>query len=237
MVINLDPRCSIFFGNASTSPVSHKNEAQFKGYCNELRQQLDLKNIVVQHQVHGTDGWFIDDINQLTSPAIYKEREGDFLITNQQGLGIGVITADCLSIIFYAPQHNLVAVAHAGWRGSVAGITIKVLENFIQKYNLDVSQVQVYFGPAARSCCYEVQQDFVNNLPSGMQSFVTQRDGKYFFDNSGLNKQQLTACGILPEKIYDQYNLCTICNHQFCSYRRSETKEEYKSQTTVVWLR
>ena len=79
-------------------------------------------------------------------------REGDFLITNQPGMGIAVLTADCLPIIFYVPQHNFVAAAHARWRASIAGIGIKVLENFNQQYNLDLSQVQVYFGPAARSC-------------------------------------------------------------------------------------
>src|SRR5437868_13900756 len=98
MIINPTSQCSIFFGDASTSPVSHKHEDQFRIFCDELRQQLDLKNLVVQHQVHGVDGWEIDDMSKLTTPAMFKEREGDFLITNQRGVGIGVITADCLSI-------------------------------------------------------------------------------------------------------------------------------------------
>lgn len=234
MIINLDEQCSIFFGDASTCPVSHRDEVQFKNFCDGVRQQFGLQKLVVQHQTHGIDGLYIDDINQITDPVMYKEREGDYLITNQPGVGIGVITADCLPIIFYVSEHKLVAAAHAGWKGSVAGIGVKVLQEIMQKHNLELSRVQVYFGPAARSCCYEVQQDFLVNIPSSDQNVITNRDGKYYFDNLLFNKQQLIKYGILSENIHDQYNLCTICNHQFHSCRRD--KEKFKTQLTVIWL-
>ncbi|MBS0656020.1 MAG: peptidoglycan editing factor PgeF [Verrucomicrobia bacterium] len=236
MIVTLDERCSIFFGDKSTSPISHKS-AQHKNFCEDLRQQLGLSHLVRQYQVHKADGWNIESMSQLTSPVMLEEREGDFLITNQPGVGIAVLTADCLPIIFYAPQHHLVAAAHAGWRGSIAGIAVKVLASFTEQYGLDLSQVQVHFGPAARACCYEVQQDFLDALPLDAEPFIVSRGGKYFFDNSLFNKQQLISFGILPENINDHYNLCTMCNHQFCSYRRSTEKQEFKAQTTVVWLR
>jgi polyphenol oxidase len=233
MIIHLDSRCSIFFGDASTCPIGHK-EAQHKIFCDELRQQLGLSYLVRQYQVHGIDGWSIYDMSKLSCPLVLEEQAGDFLITNQPGVGIAVKTADCLPIIFYLPEQKIVAIAHAGWKGSVAGIATKVLEEIARHHDFELSQVQAYFGPAARSCCYEVQPDFLANISS--KDVIDDRNGKYYFDNSLFNKKQLIKHGLLPQNINDTYNLCTICNHQFHSFRRSTDKEDSSDRSLAACL-
>src|SRR5690242_19709971 len=116
MIINIDNQCSIFFGDTTTCPVGYKQEEQFRNFCTTtLRKNLNISNLILPYQVHGAYGWNITDVNQLSSPVMIREREGDFLITNQPDVGIGVLTADCLPIIFYAPKKNIIAVAHGGW--------------------------------------------------------------------------------------------------------------------------
>lgn len=240
MLVQINDRCTIFFGDASNCLVSHMEQEVFKKFYQQFRQQYGLGHLVFQHQVHGADGQYIHDANTLSDVVMTREHEGDFLITNQNNVGIGVITADCLPIVFYAPDAHVIAVAHAGWRGTVAGITGKVLQEFVKHHDLDLAKVQVYFGPSAGSCCYEVQSDFLKNLESHKAehgSVIIQRQGKYFFNNVLMNKQLLIAHGIKPENINDQYNLCTLCNHQFHSFRRSVDKITFKVEATIVWLK
>lgn len=234
MIITPHSHCSIFFGNASTCDVSHKDK-QYSQFCDTLRQQLGLAHFIRLCQVHGTAGLIIDDKYPLSKAVLLEENEGDFLVTNQSGVGIAVTTADCLPIVFTSPQHQLIAIAHAGWRGSLAGITDKVLQNIVS-YSLDLSDVCIYFGPSARSCCYEVQHDFLDTIPTDAKDFVIKQDGKFFFDNSSYNRQQLIQRGILAENIHDQHNLCTMCDFEFHSYRRAVDKEAFKAQLTVAWL-
>jgi polyphenol oxidase len=241
MIINVDSHCSIFFGDAKTCMVSCK-DPEFTKFCDQLRQQLELEYLVFQYQTHGTEGWNIPQKSALKNHVLYKEREGDFLITNQQGIGIGALTADCLPIIFYDPEKSVVAIAHAGWRGSVAGIASVVVKKMNDFYQIDPAELLVYFGPAAQPCCYEVQNDFLSNslVQQAIQKYpviLVKRDTKSFFDNSLLNKKELIAQGIQPEKINTQYNVCTICNHSYHSFRRLKEHEGYENQETIVWLK
>jgi polyphenol oxidase len=239
MIVTIDSMYSIFFGDKYTCPVGHKTPA-FKNFCDILRQQLELNHIVFQHQVHGVDGWIITQPEQLTQPVILYERDGDFLITNQPNVGIGVLTADCLPIVFYVPGKNIIAVAHAGWRSSVARIASIVIETLQQKYNIAPADVHVLFGPSAKSCCYEVSADFVKNLSpfAFADQVITKHDGKLFFDNPLFNKLLLIQAGVPVANINENNNLCTICNRQFHSYRRTVDKENYyEAQATIIWLK
>ena len=75
-------KCSIFFGNAESCPVSYHNREQFKKFYDGTRKQLVLSHIIFQRQVHGTDGWIITNTQQLTSPVMKEERDGDYLINS-----------------------------------------------------------------------------------------------------------------------------------------------------------
>jgi copper oxidase (laccase) domain-containing protein len=77
-----------------------------------------------------------------------------------------------------------------------------------------------------------VQADFVAPSPD----LIKKHDGKLFFDNMALNRQQLITVGVKPENIDDSKNDCTICNTKYHSYRRAEDKSLYNTQATIVWL-
>lgn len=244
MITKIDNNCSIFFGNASMFPIGYK-APEFKNFCEDLRKKLGLDHLVIQNQLHGIDGWYINNRTLLPNRISFQERDGDFLITNQPMVGIGVLTADCLPIIFYAPSIPVIAIAHAGWRGSVANICKTVIEQIKQHHPLlNLNDIQIYFGPSAGACCYEVKDDFLHNpliLNFAKSTFkhnniIHSRDGKKFFDNTLLNKIYLIECGIKPEHIHTEYNLCTICNRQFHSYRRSCDKPQAMRQSSIVWL-
>lgn len=237
-----------FFGTAADFPYTFKRDTQpplsfkdprFPEQIQQLAQQLGLTNLYFNFQVHGIEGRVVgSDPHQRVD---LKSHDGDYLITNTPEVGIGVFTADCLPIVFYAPHEQAVAVAHAGWKGSVAGIATVVVDRLKHEFNVNPASLQVWFGAAGKVCCYEVKDDFITKLKAAMPNsnsneLIVQRDGKQNFNNTLLNQRLLIAAGVQEKNIDLSHHDCTICNHAYHSYRRASDKEVYKAQATIAWL-
>ena len=86
-----------------------------------VAQKINIPRLSALNQVHSTDGL------QVINTDFSFNSEGDYLLTNQINVGLGVLTADCVPLIVYDAKNNAVGIAHAGWRGSVVGIAIRML--------------------------------------------------------------------------------------------------------------
>jgi len=147
------------------------------------------------------------------------------------------MTADCLPIIMHDTAHNIGMIIHAGWRGSVQKIGSKALECMQKDFNTDLQKLRILFGPSAKACCYEVTQEFIEHLDAfefGPRA-VRRQGEQLFFDLSLFNRLQLESCGVPKEAFCMQYNLCTICNDTFYSYRRQ--RDQAGRQMTVLCLK
>lgn len=241
MIINVDQYCSIFFGDAKSCPTTSKDPANFTTIYSIIAQKLNLPHIFFTKQTHSTDGTIVNKDNCTTQNKINMPFFGDYLITSMHNRGIGILTADCLPIILYAPDKMIVSSIHAGWRGSLANIVFNTITTMHKTYTIDLARLRVYFGPAAKICCYEMGNDWIENNNIYAQQFcnnsLQQRSNKYYFDTGVFNKNLLIELGVKPDNIDDQYNVCTICNTQFHSYRRSLDKINYMTQASIVWLK
>lgn len=238
---------SIFFGDASHCPDnfndveyiaasslhSDKDQRTLARYCEQFAQDHNLSNVVVLQQVHGVDSLIVSE-NTLQKKITVREQDGDFLITNQPSIGLGVLTADCLPVVAYDKAHHAVGIAHAGWKGSVAGILPKMIQAMSENYGTVPSEVALWFGPAARPCCYEVQHDFVAATSdlSFQDQFLIQKNNKFFFDGTVCNTKLLIPIGVVPASIDTSYNVCTICTPGYYSHRRKNTAR----QVSFVWI-
>lgn len=234
-------RFSISFGTMHTSfgqkeffnvPDEQTLRAQqpFRGAADIL--QLD--RLMVLEQVHGVQGQALMTLDDFSFQRPYAQ-EGDYLITNVPHAGIGIATADCLPLILYDEKHHVVALIHAGWRGSVAGICQKVIDHLQQIVGTHVQDLQVIFGPSAGPCCYKVNESFIQNISREDQSEVfIARDGSLFFDLVKFNQLQLIRSDVSSAAFQMDYNTCTICSPEFCSYRRDG--ERAQRQMTIVSL-
>lgn len=237
MITTVDAHCSIMWGNATDFPISHKS-AEFESLCLTIGHNLGLKQLIFPNQIHGVSGFFWDKEINATNPISLREYEGDFIITNKSGVGIGVLTADCLPIIFYFPHEKIIAAVHAGWRGNTSNIYKAMLDELQKHAIVNVSHARIFFGPAAKQCCYEVGNDFLEHIKhlSCKDSSIKRRDGKLFFDNTALAIEQLKAFGFDENNIDKSMHHCTICTPGFHSYRNTVDKEFYKTQGSIVWL-
>lgn len=197
--------------------------------------QMSLDSIVILNQQHITEGLCVVDQHITKKQSLY-EHEGDFLITNIKRCGLVILTADCLPIILYDAKNKVVGIVHAGWKGAYQGVVISAIKAMQEKYQSQLQDIDVLFGAAAQSCCYEVQEDFYKRFESyeyAQKAFV-KRDNKLYFDNKQFVTSQLLIIGIKLKNIYDRHATCTICSLQHCSFRRE--KDNAGRQATVVSL-
>jgi len=206
-----------FYPDAIKSEINSANAPALRA----LRERLQVEQVVFLHQIHSSDGINISSKEYVEQLGTF-EKTGDFLVTNVPQVGLGVLTADCLPIVMYDEQTPAFTVVHAGWRGSVAGISIKALEMMQQHYGSRMAAVRIFFGPSAQSCCYEISEDFISNVApfSYACRSVEQRGKKLFFNLPFFNQMLLLHEGIKPEQIHHTYNICTMCNASFYSHRR-----------------
>lgn len=201
-----------------------------------LKKLMHIEKLTFLDQVHGVEGRILKSQADVDAYRSFSQ-EGDYLISCVPGVGIGIMTGDCLPVIFYDTVHHVIAIAHAGWRSAVGGICPKVLKLMQEHFDTKLDNIRIFFGPSAKVCCYEVKQDFLDQLkPWDCIEKVTRRQGhKVFFDNTAFNKLILERAGIKKEAFRVEYNLCTIDDETFCSYRRQ--KEAAGRQMTVASLR
>ncbi|PWU25637.1 MAG: peptidoglycan editing factor PgeF [Candidatus Rokuibacteriota bacterium] len=150
--------------------------------------------------------------------------QGDVLVTRQTVLPLAIFTADCLPIILYDPVGRRLALAHAGWRGTVEAVA-RVAVGALTRAGGTAKTFLAAIGPSIGPCCYEVDEPVIDRLaaafPAAWQQWVTAVGaGKWMLDLWHANEDQLKAAGLESERI-DNPRLCTSCRMDlFFSYRR-----------------
>lgn len=239
MIYHTARELQIVFGGSQEAfePQRYKHLESGKRLLDEkpfdyLKNLMHIEHLIFLHQVHGNQGLIISTFEQAVAMKPFSS-DGDFLISNLSGIGLAVATADCLPIILYSPHHHIVGIVHAGWRGSANRVVVKALECLKNMGGLDEKNIQVFFGPSAKKCCYSVGSEVLDSLHdfSYKDQVVHQYAGQTFFDVPLFNQLQLQEAGLPKESFTMDYNYCTICDLSFCSYRR---QHDTMRQMTVV---
>jgi len=173
-------------------------------------QVLDVapSDLVSPHQVHGARVVRVTHAERgQVIPAT------DALITDQPGVTLLLRFADCLPILLYDPAHQAVGLAHAGWRGTVAGVARATVAAMREAFGSHPEDLVVGLGPAIGPCCYEVGPEVVRAvqavLPKADGVFIPQPGGGVHLNLPEANWRQLVAAGVRHIEVAP---LCTACN-------------------------
>jgi polyphenol oxidase len=176
---------------------------------------METEKITYLLQKHGSEFHSVDSGN-------YREtcgKDGDAIITNTSGIAIGVFTADCVPIILVDSVKKVVAVVHAGWKGTYLNIVKKVFEYMKKSMGCSESNVIAVLGPSIGPCCFEVGSDVADKF-----TFVNKDNDSYYVDLWKENAKQIEDCGVRKDNIIGS-GLCTMCEKdKFFSYRRDNGK-------------
>ena len=194
-------------------------EAFWAGQESVGRHLQTADRFVLLRQVHKDRIAVLDDEEHFRKPGFYPQEGADGAITRLKGLTLLVFTADCLPVYFSAG--DWVGLAHAGWRGTKACISEKMLKLISEKSGVPASKVKVIFGPRIGPDNYEVGEEFTGHFPD---SPLLRLGGKLYFDLGAANRRQLIRSGLKPGNILDPA-VCTVDqNEDFYSFRKEGEK-------------
>lgn len=188
-------------------------------HLERLKQELGISRLVTLKQLHSATVWYID--HQPISGDIL---EGDALFTDQPDLALAVKVADCLPVYLFTPPdyagQQVVALAHAGWRGTRRRIVESLVTAISRKFRLPAADLHYAFGACIGPECYEIGPEVArefHNFPAPAE-FLIPEDDRFRLDLRVANRQLLRTLGL---KETANLNLCTKCTPgMFFSARR-----------------
>lgn len=155
----------------------------------------DPARMVGLTQVHGADA-----IHVTTPWQPGAGPKADAMVTDQPGLALGIVTADCAPILFADDHAGIIGAAHAGWRGAVAGVIEATIEAMI-RLGADRARINAAVGPCIAQSSYEVADDLRDAVlarDQGDVAFFAEggRAERWHFDLPGYCAARLRAAGI-----------------------------------------
>ncbi|PHQ63575.1 MAG: polyphenol oxidase [Sphingobium sp.] len=192
-------------------------------------------HLVTVRQVHSPD------VVTVTQAFAEDARPvADALVTDRPGLLLGILTADCVPVLFADAAAGVIGAAHAGWKGAISGVTdatIAAMEGLGARRDRMVCAI----GPCIGRSSYEVTEDFADRFEEADADngrfFSQGRPGHLQFDIGGYVAARLAGAGIgrvelLDEDTYSQ-------PERFFSYRRACHRGEdgYGRQMAMIGLR
>ena len=164
----------------------------------------DPASLALNRQVHGAAAL-------RARPGSRGRVEGDALWTDEAGLPVGALTADCVpvALVREAGERPAVAVVHAGWRGLLAGVVPAAVAALGGK-------VAAAVGPAIGPCCFEIGDEVAEPLRAAFGPDAV-REGRG--DLPLATERALRAAGVTS---VERFDACTVCasTHRLFSHRR-----------------
>ncbi|MBR2279364.1 MAG: peptidoglycan editing factor PgeF [Ruminococcus sp.] len=180
---------------------------------------LDFDTLVASAQDHNT---FVRAVTRDDcGVGITKPRDldsVDALVTNEKNVTLVTYYADCTPLFFVDKNKKVIALAHAGWRGTVGKIGEKVINKMTEQFNCNPEDIVCAVGPAISKCCYEVDENCaeqfyaLKELDSSKFIFPVENN-KFMIDLLETNKQILINAGV-PESNISVSDVCTKCNSE-----------------------
>jgi len=200
-----------------SSPDSPKSADLYK-----VRELLGLPSAPLFHgqQQHTANVAIVTKSDlEAAGSGIFRYDSTDALVCSEPGAVLAIMTADCAPIFLVDPETRIIALAHAGWRGTLA----RIAENTVTamaKLGATASNIVAWLGPMAGPCCYEVSEELIENFQKAFPQHPVQNEEKHrHLDLVGINAEILTQSGLQPENVY-RSDVCTIHQRdQFYSYR------------------
>ncbi|MDX2288789.1 MAG: peptidoglycan editing factor PgeF [Hyphomicrobiaceae bacterium] len=188
--------------------------------------------VLTAYQVHGAEAVVAE------APFSAELPKADAIVTRTPGLAIAVLTADCAPVLFADASAKVVAAAHAGWRGAVAGI-LEAAVSRMEELGARREQIHAAVGPTISQPAYEVGEDFEADLlsldPGNAVYFMRPAPGaRPHFDLPAYVARRLRGLGLATIHGLDT---CTSKDEsKFFSFRRTTRlqQSDYGRQISAI---
>jgi YfiH family protein len=174
-------------------------------------------------QVHG------HRVVRVAHPGDGAGAEADAAVSRAPGVALAVLTADCGPVALVSDE-GVIGVAHAGWRGLLAGVVEAAVDAMRE---LGATGVAAALGPCIHPECYPFGAAELDRVAARLGPGVraTSREGGPALDLPAAVRASLDRAG--AELVADA-GLCTACSPGHWSWRAGHDTQR---QATVVWPR
>ncbi|MFY1676493.1 MULTISPECIES: peptidoglycan editing factor PgeF [unclassified Streptomyces] len=185
---------------------------------------LDPARVVWMNQVHGAEVAAVTGPWSGTAPGV------DALVTTERGLALAVLTADCVPLLLVDVRAGVIAAAHAGRPGLVAGVVPAVVRVMVE-HGADPARVVARSGPAVCGGCYEVPEAMRDEVVA-VEPAAWARTGRGTpaVDVAAGVHAQLSRSGVRDR---ERSPVCTRGSDDHFSYRRDRVTGRLAG---YVWL-
>lgn len=223
------------YGSLNCGPGSRDDPASVNENRRRAVAALTRRDcrLVTLHQVHGAEA--------ISVSAPWKEApRADAAVTDVPGIGLGILTADCVPVLLADAQARVIGAVHAGWKGALAGVVESALSAMI-KLGAHVGRITAAIGPCISQSAYEVGAEFrttvlASNPADACYFSPGDRDAHWRFDLPGYVRSRIEAMGVQDVV---GLGLCTYAQEAtFYSFRRAVHRSEpdYGRQLSAIAL-
>jgi polyphenol oxidase len=148
---------------------------------------VDSEPLTVMGAIHGAAVARVDEPRDVVQGV-------DALVTDQRGVSLFATYADCYPIVLWDPERRCAALAHAGWRGTVARVGPAAVQAMVDEYGSEPAHIRAGIGPGICGRCYEVGEDVASHFDS---RFVKAGTGdRFLLDLGAAIRAQLEETGV-----------------------------------------
>lgn len=182
---------------------------------------LDPKSRASGEQTHSTN---VQVVSKTGGVQVFSQTDG--LVTGEQGVSLIVKIADCAPVLLYDPENHVIGALHCGWRGAAKGMCAVGVEK-MRALGADPKKIRVAIGACIHDCCFEVKEDFKEELTSlagkdFAKKYIRDKNGVMYADLVGINLRFLHEAGVDPKNVCVD-PLCTCCDPKtFFSHRATK---------------
>ena len=195
---------------------------------------LPTAELATVHQVHSAEAVEVEQAWPHEARP-----HADAMVTDRQGILLGILTADCAPVLFADLEAGVVGAAHAGWRGALAGVTDQAIAA-MEKIGARRDRIAAAVGPCIARASYQVNEEFCERFlgddPANARFFSEEAAGQPHFDLPRYVVHRLLAAGV--EQV-EALHLDTYSDpDRFYSYRRATDMGEadYGRQLSAIAL-
>ena len=200
--------------------------------------KIGLDQMVFANQCHSSKVFVVDKSEAGKGAYDTDSVRGasDALITNQRGLCLLVLTADCAPILLYSPQKQAIAVIHAGRAGIVSNILSNTVDRLQSEFDCAVGDIVAWIGPTISAKNYpitaEAEQEI--RLSNGLVTKALEKvSGQTCFNLNKAIDFQLQQKGFRSVNITHS-NICTYTNPEILFSERRDGKPTGRFATGIM---
>ncbi|WOC31070.1 MULTISPECIES: peptidoglycan editing factor PgeF [Caproicibacterium] len=198
------------FGRGDSEKAVLEN---YRRFCSAAG--FSIENLVATAQTHQTRILRVGASERgagILRPKPWHDIDG--LVTNEAEVSLCVYGADCVPLLFADPVQRAIGVAHAGWRGTAAGIAAVTVSAMEREFGTRANDLLVGIGPSIGPCCFEVDEPVVQaflrvSVLADAHCITEQGNGKWKIDLWEANAQILRCAGV---RQIEKGMLCTRCH-------------------------